>query len=108
MIFKVINTSPNAVNISWTVWNYGFCPANCFYTNTLNVQPNCSNTEFITIFGSGEGQPKLENYEVTVAGVVPGIYVFTASASSNKNLVAANTFRSGDFLPRTFNRTCPG
>ena len=106
MTFKVINTSPNAVNISWTVWNYDTCPANCFYSNTFNVPSRCANEELITIFDPG-GDPNLNNYEVTISGVVPGVYVFTASSSPNGNLVGSNTFRSGDFLSRVFNTPCP-
>ncbi|MPL68047.1 hypothetical protein SDC9_13760 [bioreactor metagenome] len=105
MVFKVINTSPNTVNITWTVWNYDVCPANCFHNELFTVKPNCSNETDIEIFNPN-GNPTLNNYEVTISGIVPGVYVFTASSQSNKQLVASNTFRSGDFLARVFNRTC--
>ena len=106
MVFKVINTSPNAVNITWTVWNYDTCTANCFHNNVFNVPSRCANEELIEVFNPN-GDPQLNNYEVTISGVVPGIYVFTASSSADGNLVASNTFKSGDFLARVFNTTCP-
>ena len=107
MILKAINTTPVNRTIQFIVWNYGACPANCFRTQNFTITPNCANEVEFTIASPPLTSPtNLQNYEITVSGIVPGVYVYTTTIGNDDRFSGANTYRSGDFLPRFSNRTC--
>jgi uncharacterized coiled-coil DUF342 family protein len=105
LLFKAINTTPNQVNVTMTIWNYDVCPSICFTSLTFNTASRCSNDVDIRIF-TNNGKLELNNYEITVCGIVPGVYVFSTTYGPNTSFLASNTYRSGDFLPVVFNRSC--
>jgi hypothetical protein len=109
MILKVINTSNAPQNVTFRVWNYTppACPANCFITVPFNVPAGCANEVEFPISRPGGSDPNLQNYEVEVSGIVPGVFVYTTTVDQADRFVGPNTFRTSEFVKRIFNRPCP-
>ncbi|MCE5285691.1 MAG: hypothetical protein LLG02_07575, partial [Pelosinus sp.] len=109
LVFKVLNSTPNEQKVTMIVWNYDTCPSICYNTVEFTTLSNCANDTDILLSGQipgpGSQMTNLKDYEITVCGIVPGVYVFAATYASNTSF--SNIYRSGDFLPVIYNRTCP-
>ena len=104
---KVLNNTQANQTVIIRVFNLEECPKcnNEVFNNALGpIPPSCA-LETGNIDLNPPGQGAINEYEVEVSNLVPGIYVWSSASPSNepKNLIGVNTFRHADFVAQIFN-----
>lgn len=103
---KVLNNTQANQTVTIKVFDLAECPK-CIneIQNTVGpIPPGCA-LETGNIDLNPPGKSGIDEYEVEISNLVPGIYVWSTAfpSSEPKNFIAVNTFRHADFVPQIFN-----
>lgn len=103
LLVKVLNKSPHNQTVRIKVFNleeFPKCSNEIFNKSLGPIPPKCTfDTGNIEIDGA------INEYEIEVTGVVPGVYLWSSAfpGTDPKNSAPINTFKHSDFVAQVYN-----